>query len=217
MGTTWGRSFSLTPARLASRSNSKRSGGGAAMSGSRLKRLSKGQSKGVVGVEDMVAADEEEERRGRVTADKRLRSRTTSARNRCTNKTKHSPPRGSNSQPSDHMRKSLTLYPIELGGPCATGHNESLYSVQPRHISHPNPCRQVSDRVRREGGGAHVPMHNLFLFPDSRSSVIAHRTVCSQLTWPEKRITSRFSSMNSVLSSAWFEYPCCVTNSRTRL
>jgi hypothetical protein len=28
-----------------------------------------------------------------------------------------SPPRGSNSQPSDHTRrKSLTLYPIELGG-----------------------------------------------------------------------------------------------------
>ena len=41
-----------------------------------------------------------------------------------------SPPRGSNSQPSDSpapkkRRKSLTLYPIELGGRC----NETFFNI----------------------------------------------------------------------------------------
>jgi hypothetical protein len=49
----------------------------------------------------------------------------------------NSPPRGSNSQPSDHCRahtrlKSLTLWPIELGGPVMRlrrGDNESTTYV----------------------------------------------------------------------------------------
>jgi hypothetical protein len=52
-----------------------------------------------------------------------------------------SPPRGSNSQPSDHTqicvlhacRKSLTLYPIELGGRCSR-FARSIYDPQPPNL-----------------------------------------------------------------------------------
>ena len=49
-----------------------------------------------------------------------------------------SPPRGSNSQPSDHTRhKSLTLYPIELGG-LHQGHQSNTirpHSVLAYHVT----------------------------------------------------------------------------------
>ena len=36
---------------------------------------------------------------------------------------------------SHSMRKSLTLYPIELGGRCVTCHDEPLSRVRPPHLS----------------------------------------------------------------------------------
>jgi len=97
-------------------------------------------------------------------------------------------------------------------------HCKPRYLLDPKQLKrqpYNDINRQLSISLLANQGG--LPVNNLFLTGRDQGVRGKLSSCAISRTWPENRMISLFSRINSVLSSAWLEYPCWLTNSRTRL